>query len=277
MQLAFSTLGCPAWTLDEIIDAAQRFGYAGLEFRGLLDQIDLQHVLDFMPTRIADTHARLRESGLHVACLSTSIAIVSAGRHEVDRHQAIATAKVYIEMAKSLGAPFVRFFGGAASPEMSPNAARDAAVASLREIGDFALQRGVTAVVETHDDLVESRKLEALIRATNHPSIGVLWDIHHPYRLAGEEITQTMQHLGDLIRYTHIKDSVLNEDGEHFSYVPLGHGDVPIQEAIQALKSRGYDGFLTLEWEKRWIPALDPPEVALPQYVEQMQCWLADL
>ena len=33
MKISFSTLGCPAWSLDRILDAAGRLGYDGVELR----------------------------------------------------------------------------------------------------------------------------------------------------------------------------------------------------------------------------------------------------
>ncbi|PYQ43779.1 MAG: sugar phosphate isomerase/epimerase, partial [Acidobacteria bacterium] len=35
MKLSFSTLGCPAWPLPAVIDAAGRLGYDGVELRFL--------------------------------------------------------------------------------------------------------------------------------------------------------------------------------------------------------------------------------------------------
>jgi len=137
--------------------------------------------------------------------------------------------------------------------------------------------RGVIAAVETHDALINSDRLMELIRLTAHPAVQVLWDIHHPYRIAGEGIDFTVRQLGRHIAATHVKDSVLNADGEGFTYTLLGHGDVPLKAALHALKEMGYDGYLTLEWEKRWIPALENPEVAFPQYAQQMRAWLAEI
>ncbi len=33
MKLAFSTLGCPDWTLEQCVAAAGAYGYAGIELR----------------------------------------------------------------------------------------------------------------------------------------------------------------------------------------------------------------------------------------------------
>lgn len=277
MKIAFSTLGCPEWTLDEIIAAAQRDRFDGVEFRGLLSEIDLVNAPEFSPARVAETRARLQDAGVGVSCLSSSVTVVASTGAEVDRREAIAHAQRYIDLAKEVGAPCVRLFGGNVPETLLPSEAYDRAAESLREIGDYARERGVTAVVETHDALIQSDRLMDLIRLTGHQAVKVLWDIHHPYRVAAESIMQTVAQLEGHIAATHLKDSVLNADGEGFTYTLLGHGDVPLKAALHALKAMGYDGYLTLEWEKRWIPELDGPEVAFPQYAKQVRAWLAEV
>jgi len=277
MKIAFSTLGCPEWTLDEIIAAAKRDEYDGIEFRGLLAEIDLVNVPEFAPVRIEVTRKKLEDAGLGVSSLSSSVAIVAAAGTEVDRREAIAHTKRYLDLAKEVGAQCVRLFGGNVPETMSADEAFDHAAASLREIGDYARERGVIAAVETHDALIRSDRLMDLIRRANHPAVQVLWDIHHPYRIAGESIVQTVEQLKGHVVATHLKDSVLSAEGEGFTYTLLGHGDVPLKAALHALKTMGYDGFLTLEWEKRWIPELDGPDVAFPQYAQQVRAWLAEI
>jgi len=274
MKIAFSTLGCPEWTLDQIFAAAQRDGYDGIEFRGLLSEIDLVNAPEFSPALIAETRAKLEDAGVGVSCLSSSVTVVASAGAEVDRKEAVTHARRYIELAKEVGAPCVRLFGGSVPETLLPSEAYDRAAESLREIGDYARERGVTAVVETHDALIRSDLLMELIRLTNHPAVKVLWDIHHPYRIAGESIVQTLEQFNGHIAATHLKDSVLNADGESYTYTLLGHGDVPLKAALHALKDMGYDGYLTLEWEKRWIPELAGPETAFPQYARQVREWL---
>ena len=275
MKLAFSTLGCPEWTLEQVIAAGQRFGYAGIEFRGLLAHLDLVEVPEFAPAQIAATRRRLEDAGLGVSCLASSVSVVAATTSDIDRHTAVEHARRYIELAKELRAPCIRLFCGNVPATLDHGTAMDYAADTLRKIGDFAAEHGVIAAVETHDDFTRSELLMELIRLTRHPAVQVLWDIHHPYRLSGETIEHTMHYLDGHIADTHVKDSVLNADGEGYTYVPLGQGDVPLLEALRALKKAGYDGYLTLEWEKRWIPALQPPEIVFPQYAEQMREWLA--
>ena len=42
-------------------------------------------------------------------------------------------------------------------------------------------------------------------------------------------------------------------------------------EAYQVLRAGGYDGWLTLEWEKKWHPEIEEPEVAFPGYARYMR------
>jgi hypothetical protein len=36
----------------------------------------------------------------------------------------------------------------------------------------------------------------------------------------------------------------------------------------------GYRGWSSVEWEKRWHPEIEEPEVALPQHLKLLSSWL---
>ena len=61
--------------------------------------------------------------------------------------------------------------------------------------------------------------------------------------------------------------------GGGFTYTLPGEGDVPLGEMIGLLKQRGYDGYLSVEWEKHWVPALAGPEVSLPAHAAFLRRW----
>ncbi|HSP91635.1 MAG TPA: hypothetical protein VLN08_12035, partial [Vicinamibacterales bacterium] len=45
--IAFSTLGCPAWSWKTILQNADQLGYAALELRGIAGEMDLPKVPEF--------------------------------------------------------------------------------------------------------------------------------------------------------------------------------------------------------------------------------------
>ena len=81
-----------------------------------------------------------------------------------------------------------------------------------------------------------------------------MWDIHHPYRYFGEDPKTTVENLGSYIRHVHAKDSVV-ENGR-IVYKMMGEGDLPVYDMLDALTAIDFDGFVSLEWVKRWMPCL---------------------
>ena len=146
----------------------------------------------------------------------------------------------------------------------------DAYVAEqLKKLAPIAAQYDVTLLVETNGVYSDTRRLRALLDSVNSHKIAALWDMHHPYRFAGESPEQTVANLGELIKYVHIKDSVM-ENGK-VVYKMMGEGDLPIQKMIEALQSIQYTGYVSLEWVKLWMPNLLDAGVVFPQYAEFMR------
>src|SRR3954468_21401022 len=77
--IAFSTLGCPAWSWRNILDQADRMGYAALELRGVAGEMDLPKVPELSGSRLAEAKKDLDALGLVVSDLGAS-----ARMHEKD-------------------------------------------------------------------------------------------------------------------------------------------------------------------------------------------------
>ena len=56
-------------------------------------------------------------------------------------------------------------------------------------------------------------------------------------------------------------------------WVPIltGSGVFPMGEIRRALDAIQYDGFLSFEWEKKWHPEIDPPEIAILHFAEWLR------
>ncbi len=260
MKLAYSSLACPGWTIEEAVVAAARYGYDAIEWR-LADGETIE------PDAPAEMRHRLRKApaahGIEIACLDTSCRIVQ-GPLEA-RATAIKAGMRMIDMAAELGAPFVRVFGGDLPANTTRAAMLGPAAEVLHALGIYGGACGVTVTLETHDAWTSSEDVLALMQAVDLPSVRVLWDAHHTYR-AGEAPEQTLALLRDAIAYVHLKDSRLTGDKPgSWTYCLLNEGDVPLREICSVLKHAGYDGYLSLEWEKKWHPEIAEPEVILPQ------------
>jgi sugar phosphate isomerase/epimerase len=54
----------------------------------------------------------------------------------------------------------------------------------------------------------------------------------------------------------------------------LGEGDIPVEEGLRSLDTIGYDGCISVEWEKKWHPEIAEPEIAFPQYMRVLRTYV---
>jgi len=271
MKLGVSTLGCPDWTLDEILTRLPGCGYEGVELRGLGPDLDLTQSPHFAtPPAAEKTRRAFADAGLAICGVDTSCSFTDPD--PAARARSLEEGRRAVDLAAALGAPTVRVFGGGIGSESERSEATHRVASALAELGDHAAQvGGVRVVLETHDAFSTGAQVAEALRLADHPHVQALWDLHHPFR-HGEAPAETFRVLGAYVEQTHVKDS---KPGG--TYCLLGEGDIPIVEMLRLLKGGGYDGWLNLEWEKRWIPALPDPAVAFPQYAARLRAYLAEL
>lgn len=272
MKLSFTTLGCPSWDLNRIVENAANMGFDAVDFRGLLEDIDITRRPEFT-TDINKTKKLFADYGIAVSGISISarFAVVNPA----ERMEQFDEARRNMALAAELNAPVVRIYGGTIPKGYTAETIMPVIVRNLREIGDEAEDYGVTLALETHDDWTSSSLCARLMREVNHKRIRILWDLHHPYRMKGEPPEVTYSNLAPYIVNIHVKDSVVDSEGR-VRYVLLGEGTVPIRKMLSMLIEGGYRGYATLEWEKRWHPYLLNPETVFPQYVQKMRDWLGE-
>lgn len=265
IPIAFSTLGCPAWEWKKILDFAAQHGFAAIELRGLQGNMDLPSNPLFAADRISQTKGEVQASNLRIACVSSSANLYVENAEK--RAKELADARRFIDLASSLGAPYVRVFGGKDQVDKSPapdEPTKARVAAGLRELGTYAGPRNVTVILESHDHFTSSATLKDVLHAAESEHVGLLWDAHHTFATSNEEPEYTVKQLGPWIRHTHLKDSV--GSGEDRKYVLTGRGNVPVERQIKALQSIQYKGFYCFEWEKVWHPDLQDPEIAIADY-----------
>ncbi len=269
MKLAFSTLGCPDFTWSDIFAMAKDFGFSGIELRGLGNEIFSVRAKPFQEENLPKTIAQLRKMRLEIPCISTGNALKypEPEKQQAAREEILET----IQLAQKLGSPYIRVLADLAA---QPQGEVDDAVVlkALRELAPYAEQAGVTLLVETNGVYTNTARLRELLEQVGSDNVAALWDTHHPYRFAGESPEETVQNLGAFIKYTHVKDSVM-ENGK-VSYRLMGEGDLPMDGIVRALRSINYEGYISLEWLKAYAPDLSDAGIVFPHFANYMAQYL---
>src|SRR3984885_9034672 len=238
-RIAFSTLAFPDATRASAAALGRRWGYSGIELR----LIDGELIDPSMPA--AD---RVRVKRAVTAAELPVVAVDSSIRLTDDDPG--PQLRRFLELASDWESPLVRVFGG-------PLAAEDPARTAQLQAAARALEASVLEMVESG-------------------WVGAVWDSHPPHRM-GERPAEVHANLAGRVLLAQVKDARrAPERDDGWQLVLLGQGEVPVQEMIALLAHDGYQGWVSVEWEKRWHPEIEEPEVALPQHRRLLDSWLRE-
>lgn len=267
MKIAFSTLGCPDFDWSDIYSMAKDLGFDGIEIRGLGKDIFAVKAQPFTEAELPNTIRKLKELRLEIPCLSSGCCLKFTEKAEQNHDEIVQ----YIELASKLGTPYIRILADL-EPQPDGEVDDEAVLAALRRLIPIAEEKGVTLLIETNGVYTDTKRLSELLANAASDAVGALWDVHHPYRFAGESPDTTVKNLGAYIKYVHVKDSVM-QDGK-VSYRLMGEGDLPMDGFMMALRSINYDGYISLEWVKRWANDLSDAGIVFPHFVNYMSTYI---
>ena len=269
--IAFSTLGCPGWSWKTILEQADRLGYAAIELRGVANEMDLTKVPELSGSSLGATKKDLSALGLVISDLGASAAMHETG---AAREKALDEGRRFIDLAQAMGVKYVRMFGD----KLPAGEPREAVIARViegfQQMAAHGKPAGVTVLMESHGDFTNSKDIDAVRSGVASDAFAVLWDAHHTYVDGHEPPAATYAALGRWIRHTHLKDST--PAGTDRRYVLTGTGDVPVKSQVQVLATAGYKGYYCFEWEKKWHPEIEEPEVAFPHFARTVTQYLED-
>ncbi|MGW1723036.1 sugar phosphate isomerase/epimerase family protein [Streptomyces sp. NPDC002306] len=250
MKLAFSTLGVPGLPLPEVLRLASAHGYHGVELRAHPEEPVHPGLTAAERAAVA---AGFKAAGVEILGLAGYVRVAAPG----DDTAVLDEIRELLDLARDLGAPFVRVFPGAA-PGQSPREADAVAARRLGTAAEYAADVGVRILLETHDSHRTGAAAIRILGPVGHRQAGALWDVMHTW-LGGEQPAETYAALAPHLGYVQVKDIAAADDT---APLPLGAGVLPLTECVEVLSRHGWDGWLCWEYEKRWYEDAAPlPEL----------------
>lgn len=190
-----------------------------------------------------------------------------ARRAEVER------VKRHVDAVHRLGIAYMRHdLASAGSPngDLSPAAFEHYfanAVASAREIADYAAQYGITTLLENHGRFINGAdRVLRVIEAVDRPNYGLLLDTGN-FRCVDEDPLVAVKKCAPFAKMVHLKDFYvrktermrgLDRYGSWFSTASgeyrlrgsiLGQGDLNVRASLKWICESGYNGYVSIEYE----------------------------
>ena len=257
---SFSTLGCPDYTLEQVLKTAQTCMMDCVEIRALENQVDLPQYFTQKGITPDQLKQQCEESGIQIAALNSSLKLTSEQSEWAETLEAWAP---WIVAAKI---PGVRVFDGAGEGDFQSWMQQAKSLAQFWK--QLKAERGweFDLIIETHDTLLGSETILEFMKATEGV-FPILWDAHHTWRKGGEPWADTWQACHEHIQHIHTKDSIGVPSARHpFTYIEYGKGEMNPEALSKLLLDSKYTGVLSLEWERMWHPYLAPLEDALNDF-----------
>ena len=268
MKLAVSSYSLSRWrsenkkTLEDSIAVVGKMGVHAMEFSGITDS---KFAKTKTPVEVAKrVLAATQKHGLEMAGYSVGGDLMVTGKKYKDE---IARRKHEVDVAAALGAKTTRQDVTRGFPEKWKGgktfaAALKVVVPALREVADYAQDKGVILTLENHGFYMqESARIAKLIDTVNHPNYRLTIDMGN-FLCMNENPVYAVKNLLDYMVMAHVKDFHVRPKkqvptaGWFMTPTPIalrgaivGHGEIDIPAQLKLLKKAKYKGYLSLEFE----------------------------
>ena len=255
----------------DICDKAKELGFDGIEFIGLVNE-----KLGFTENPIVQAK-KIRE---HCEKIGLEIVAYTVGANFLNPDTDAELEKLYrcVDTAEALGAKVMRHDVASNQAALRPiplynyRRAIEEIAPLIRRVTEYAVAKGIKTCSENHGFFFQApERVEELILAVNHENYGWLCDIGN-FLCADVDPVHAVAIAAPYTVHVHAKDFIFKPGtepkpcgswittlgGNYIRGTVVGHGVVPVRNCISALKSAGYDGYVSVEFEgmEDNIPAL---------------------
>jgi len=238
-----------------VIKKARELGFDAIEFTDLTPPENVSQK-DFA----LSLKKEAEENGIEISCYS-----VGANMLAEDLGAEVERVKAQVDVAEALGVKLFRHDASFSFPGTYKGFINvvDVIADGCRRITEYAATKGIRTMIENHGFFCQdSDRAELLVNTVAHENFGLLVDMGN-FLCVDEDPTLAVSRTAQYAFNVHAKDFIFKNGaegipgdgfiqtraGNFIRGTVVGHGIVPIRQCVRILKNRGYDGYLTLEFE----------------------------
>jgi len=235
-------------------------GFDAIEFFGVAPQDGLDEI-----EWAAKLQRKAKECGIFISCYTTGADFLHGSGGNLTGE--INRIKQQVNIAAALGVTRMRHDATAGDPPGARARSFDEVLPVLAEacieITEYARKLGISTMVENHGYFCQdSDRMVKLYKAVSDPNFGLLCDIGN-FLCADESPEDACRAVAPYTRYVHAKDFHVHigksrppaegwfqsRGGVNLRGAVLGQGNVPVVSCLDILRTAGYGGIVSLEFE----------------------------
>lgn len=253
-------------TQFDCVAKAHEMGFEAIEFTTLIPNCDLSPKEQVFEEQIAlakKIKAEADKYGMVINCY----AVGSHMSHPTDEEDdaEFERLKKELQIAHILGAEVMRHDAVTNQPmrHRSFDLSLPYIAKNFRRVAEYAQTLGIKTCFENHGRICQdSDRCEKLYNAIDHDNFGLLVDFGNFLGVDENPLT-AVSRLAPYTIHAHAKDRVIIDGsktkpegtsvtrGGNFQYfTAIGDGVVPTKQCLRALKNVGYDGYITIEYDR---------------------------
>ncbi|MEM2849855.1 MAG: sugar phosphate isomerase/epimerase family protein [Candidatus Bathyarchaeia archaeon] len=245
-------IGCAAYSYRDYLKDG-RMGYEDFieeAYRIGLDGVEL--TLYWIPSKDPSYLRKLKRlafsRGLPISCAGISTNFCTPDGSE--RERMVKAVEEGLNIARELGAPALRVFGGYTPRGYTEAEATNWTIEALKTCVSYAEEKGVVIALENHGGITaRADNVAKIVKSVGSPWLGVNLDLGNYTESTYEDIAKT-------IPYTvHIHGKISITKG-----VSVDYGEVK-----EMLVKGGYNGFISIEYEEE-----EDPKTAVPKFAKYL-------
>jgi sugar phosphate isomerase/epimerase len=242
-------IGCAAYSYKDYLEGGKMSYENFIEEAYSIGLDGVEITLYWLPSKEPQYFRKLKRLalslGLVVSC--TGISTDFCNPDPMERERTIGMVKEGLNIARELGAPVLRVFGGYVPKSFSEEHVIQWVIEALKKCVNYAEESGVVIALENHGGITaRADNVVRIVEDVGSPWFRVNLDLGNYTESTYEDIAKTVPYA------IHI----------HGKTMISGDGEVDYDKVKKILEDKGYNGFISIEYEEDKDPRIEVPKFA---------------
>ena len=249
MKYSFTTMATPGMSLEDVVKTAKEYGFDGVDLRVRDNDGDINENIT------AEELAKIKElfaDGPEISSLLCYNLMLGKGSEEEIANSILNC----IRIAETLKVKIIRIFSGRLTTEED--------VLTMSRILNKVFEKhtsDILVLIQNHRNCgVTCAHGELMKQHVKDKRFGIILSPDHE-ALAGNDMYEETKKVLDITKQFYVAD--VTEEGK---LCLIGDGIVDFNKIVKMLTDVGYDGYITLKWEKCWHKELPEYDVAFKSF-----------